>query len=260
MVWIPLPDPSDPDYFDKLYDVLPEVRPPLPKDYFVIDLTDESYGPLGCRLADAEDFDIPRLQLPPINYAAFKNTLEIPVVEQPPPLGVHILEPPLVQDDGLEFFYPFNEPHEMMDFSDDTNTTLDDQEVIITNEELRQTLNSPSLPFGLPSKPDYPRPQRCEVDLHAEIAQACIDTQTDDDPTLAFIKLHELCCLRDLKREEENVRDSMERIYQITGALRKYEAAKSEYPKKEEVPVWFGERTKEVIERRADYLRFLALL
>ena len=255
MVWIPLPDPSDPDYFDKLYDVIPEARPALPEDYFVIDLTDESYGPLGRRLADAEDLGIPHLQLPPIDNAAFKNHLEIPVFEQQPPIFHDF------KDDGLEFFYPFNEPLEMMmDLTDDTNTTVDEPEVIITDEERSQTLLSPNLPFALPNKPDYPRPHRHEVDLHAEIAQARFDIDTENDPALGFIKLHELRCLRDLKIEEERVRDSMERIYQITGALRKYEAVKSEYPNKEKMPWWFMERTKEVIERRADYLRFLALL
>ena len=261
MVWIPLPDPSDPDYFDKLYDVIPEARPALPEDYFVIDLTDESYGPLGRRLADAEDMDIPRLQLPPIDYTAFKNLPEVPVVEQPSPLHVPIFEPPPVQIDNLEFLYPFEyEPHEVMDLTDDTNTTLEEPEVILTSEELRQTLNSPNIPIDLPDKPDYPRPQRRAVDLSAEIADAWIDSGIQDDPTLAFIRLHELHCLRDLEREERKTRESIERMYQITGVLRKYEAAKSEYPQKEETPRWFRKRTKEVIERRADYLRFLALL
>ena len=136
MVWIPLPDPSDPDYFDKLYNVIPEARPALPEDYFVIDLTDESYGPLGRRLADAEDFDT---QLPPI---AFHNHLEIPVVEQPPPLQVPILEPPAVQVDDLGNLYPFNlEPYEMMDLTNDSYTTVDEPEILITNDEFRQTLH-----------------------------------------------------------------------------------------------------------------------
>ncbi len=261
MVWIPLPDPSDPDYFDKLYNVIPEARPALPEDYFVIDLTDESYGPLGRRLADAEDFDIPRLQLPPIHYVPFNNPPEIPVVEQPPPLQVSILEHPPVQVDDLGNLYPFNlEPHEMMDLTDDSYTTIDEPEIIITNDELRQTLNSPNLPFNLPAKPNYPRPHRREIDLIDEIADAWIDAQIQYEPNLAFIKLHELRCLRDLEREEGKVRESMERMYQITGLLRKYEAAKSEYARKEEVPGWFEERIKELIERRADYLRFLALL
>jgi hypothetical protein len=249
MVWIPLPDPSDPDYFDKLHDVIPEARPALPEDYFIIDLTDESYGPLGRRLADAEEMDIPRLQLPLIDYG------------QLPPLQVPILEHPSAQADDVGFLYPFEyEPHEIMDWTDDTNTTLDEPEAIITDEELRQTLNSPDLPINLPNKPDYPRPRRRPVDLSFEITDAWIDTKTQDDPTLAFIKLHELRCLRDLEREEGKVRESIERMYQITGVLRKYEAAKSEYPKKDKMPRWFGERTKEVIERRPDYLRFLALL
>jgi len=53
--WIPLPDPSEPDYHERLYDILPEARPPLPEDYYVVDLTDDAHGPAGYRPADAEE-------------------------------------------------------------------------------------------------------------------------------------------------------------------------------------------------------------
>lgn len=53
--WIPLPDPSEPDYHERLYDIIPEARPPLPEDYYVVDLTDDAHGPAGYRPADAEE-------------------------------------------------------------------------------------------------------------------------------------------------------------------------------------------------------------
>ena len=86
MVFIPLPDPSDPDYFDKLYDILPEVRPPLPEDYYIIDLTDDSYGDRGFRKADAdlEYLETFHRDPPPPPHKPIQLTIDEDPDEQPP--------------------------------------------------------------------------------------------------------------------------------------------------------------------------------
>jgi hypothetical protein len=188
MVWIPLPDPSDPDYFDKLYDIIPEARPALPEDYFVIDLTDESYGPLGRRLADAEDFDIPRLQLPPIDYSLFNIPPESSINEQLPLFEVPLLEYP-VQVDELRNPYPFNlEPHDMMDLTNDSYTTIYQPEFMITEDELPQTLNFPRAPLNVPADWNFPLLHCREIDLTEEIMDPWINTQIQVEHNFMYIE------------------------------------------------------------------------
>ena len=233
--FIPLPDPSDPDYWEKLYDIEPEARPPRPTDYYVVDLTSDVYGERGYRPADADDrsfFDVPWLK-----------------------------------------FTPPREVIDLTDDEDDAMDTDDDDEIstvilpppvreeILNNDELRHTFTAPEVPLDLPLMPEYPRQVRHAVDFDALCHRTWFEAHEDEYPQAAFARLHEYECLWELEEEEGNLRSSMEHIYRLTEVLRKYEEARKRRVRNGEyMPRWFEKRLEELEQRKSDYLRFLRLL
>ena len=234
--FIPLPDPSDPDYWEKLYDIEPEARPPRPADYYVVDLTSDMYGERGYRPADVDDrnlFDVPWLKLTPPSEAIDLTDDEDDSMytDDDDELSKVILPPPVYEEE------------------------------ILTSEELRHTFTTPEIPLILPPMPEYPHRERHAADFDALCNRTWFEAQDDEYPQAAFARLHEYECLRELEGEEGYLRSSMEHIYRLTEVLRKYEEARKRRARNGEyMPRWFEKRLEELEQRKADCLRFLALL
>ena len=165
--FIPLPDPSDPDYWEKLYDIEPEARPPRPADYYVVDLTSDVYGDRGYCPADADDrnlFDVPWLKLtPPCDLTDDED--DTMYTDDDDEISTVILPPPVYEEE------------------------------ILTSDELRHTFTTPEIPLGLPPMPDYPRQERHAVDFDALCNRTWFEAHDDEYPQAAFARLHEYECL-----------------------------------------------------------------
>lgn len=229
--WTYLHDLSDPEDSDESYDYLPGLRPSSPDDYFFVDddLTLDFANELGHYPADTTGFsrtDVPRLDLSSLTKAQPEFTFSPP---QTPP------------------------PHEVIDLTmEDDYEDTPEPEGILTPDELSHSFDSPEIPFYLPPVTDYNRREHRKMDFDAAINGAIVDAQLYENPRSAYIRLHEYHCLQAIEEEEENLRNSMERICQLEELVRKYEVART-YGRKENTPLWLERRMQELQERRTDY-------
>lgn len=113
--FLDLPDPCHPDWLEIMYENFPDARPPIPEDYWVVDLTQEPYGIMGCRPADellsSEEYsNVPRInafpewdpvgrETPVINLSTQTSTPTPVVNEKPVPREIiDLTDEPIVNE------------------------------------------------------------------------------------------------------------------------------------------------------------------